>query len=252
MNKEKFHIPMPDEKTIQVEIGKIVTAGLKPHRTLPSFLVEMYKTVGLKHLFVNKRDGIIITLTVMASLIFVLCQMAEADRIKEGDIYSVLFLVSPLLYLTLTLYDILYKHLNQTYEMEVVAKYNVYQIAAFRMLVFSIISILVNTVSILTVVGIQDNMSFMRAFMISMTALFIFSFLFLVALMRKRTSVIVFIVISGWIGLNIGFQLVNKQGYIDFLVHLPLLVYGVVLLISIVVYFMYLNKLVKYRLVEGV
>ncbi|PWA09758.1 hypothetical protein DCC39_12400 [Pueribacillus theae] len=252
MDKEKFRIPMPDEQTIQSEIERIVAVGVKPRQSFLSYLVMMYRGIGVKYLFTNQRDGILITFSIMAILVFLFSQISEKAWVQETEVYSFLFLVSPLLYISLSVYDFLHKRHNQTFEVEMVSTYNLYQVAAFRMLVFSIISILVNTISIISLIMMYENLHFIRAFMVSTTALFLFSIIFLAALMKRQSGIVTILVIAGWIGTNRALSIPRNQIYAEFLLHLPVFVYGVVLIVSILVYLNYLSKLMRFKPTEGV
>src|SRR5699024_12450730 len=101
--------------------------------------------------------------------------------------------------------------------LEMTCKYNVYQVIAFRMLVFSIISIVFNTFTIAWMSLIYADMQFIRALMISITALFIFSVLFLYVLMKKRSTVIVIMTICGWTLGNLFLRAADRNLYGDIL-----------------------------------
>ncbi|MBS4201656.1 hypothetical protein KHA93_18805 [Bacillus sp. FJAT-49732] len=252
MNKEKFHIPMPDDEIIQKEINTIVRAGVKRNESFPSFLLNLYKEIGFRYLFINPRDGILITLSALAVLVFLFLTITEPSNVNEKDVYGFVFLISPLLFMALSLYDLFYKKHSATFEVEMVAKYNLYQVAAFRMFNFSVISIIVNTVSIVSLVSMFDTLQFFRAFMISTTALFLFSVIFLTVFMKGRSGFAALKVGGGWIGFNILISLLNNKAYIHFLMTIPIIVYGIVLASSLILYLLYLSKLVRMKPAEGV
>lgn len=60
MNKEKFHIPIPDGDTIQSEI-----------RTIVSYIQAMYRQVGLKNLLLDGAGYVYLLLMISALLGFV-------------------------------------------------------------------------------------------------------------------------------------------------------------------------------------
>ncbi|MBO0993885.1 hypothetical protein [Bacillus sp. SD088] len=251
MPKEKLSIPYPDQLKMKSEVARIVQVGVKPHQSFLSYIVHLYKNIGWKYLFTNQRDGALITFSVMVLLIGLFSSMAETAQ-TEADIFPILFVASPLLYMALSFYDFLHKRHHATFEVEMVTKYNLYQVAAFKMLLFSVLSILVNTMSILIVSFIYEEIHFFKAFLVSTTALFLFSIIFLAIIMKKQTGVRATMTIIGWGAVNILLDLLPNQLYSYFLLQLPIFVYGLVLGFSVVIYFRFLNKLVRRKPAEGV
>lgn len=240
---------MPDEQTIQFEIEHILS---KQQETFSRYLYKLYKQIGIKNLLPTRWGEICIILSVMAFLIFLTSTFSDSERMREQDFYALTFLLAPLLYMSLSVYNFAQKIQLATYEVEMVCKYNLYQIAAFRMLALSVISIFINIVSIFSLVMTYENLSFFRALIISITSLFLFSILFLFACMKKRSVTSANLVISSWILLNFGFKLVNSHLYEGFLMKTPILVYVSVLIISMIIYIKYLNKLMYLKPSEGV
>lgn len=251
MIKEKFSVPLPDEETIHSEINKIVIAGIKPKQSLLSCFMDLYKVIGWKYLFTNQRDGLFITFSVMTVLIYLFSNLTETAQ-TSADVYPFLFAASPLLYISLSFYDFLYKRHYATFEMEMVSKYNLYQITGFKMLIFSMLSIFVNTMAITFLAIKYEAIHLLTAFFVSTTALFLFSIIFLAALIKKQTGWRAAVVILGWIGSNIVLTLLPNHLYSNILLKLPIFVYSVVLLVSIFLYLQYLNRLMRMKPAEGV
>ena len=250
MNKEKFHIPMPDERTIQMQIAQIVASGVRPRESFPSYLKSMVQQVGLKHLFSDRLELMYITFTALVAfnLMFFL---AEPERLRVQDLYGFIFLLSPILFLSFSVYTYVNKVRNDTFEIEMSCKYNVYQIIAFRMLAFSAVSIIVNAITVALLVFLYDDIQFLRAFMISITALFTFSISFLYGMMKSRSTLAVVTIIVAWIVGNLLLRLSNYTMYFNILVTMPLFVYGIVILGSIYFYLKYLNRLIHFKQTEG-
>jgi hypothetical protein len=250
MNKEKFHIPMPDERTIQMQIAQIVASGVKQRESFPSYLKSMVQQVGVKHLFSDRLELVYITFTALAVFISMFI-LAEPERLRVQDLYGFIFLLSPILFLSFSVYTYVNKVRNDTFEIEMSCKYNVYQIIAFRMLAFSAVSIAVNTITIALLVFLYEDIQFIRAFMISITALFTFSISFLYGMMKRRSTVSAATILVGWIVGNVLFRFSNYTMYTNILVTLPLFVYCLVLLGSIYFYLKYLNRLIHFKQTEG-
>jgi len=250
MNKEKFHIPMPDERTIQLQIAQIVSSGVKQKESFPSYLKSMVQQVGLKHIFSDRLELIYITFLALAGFILMFI-LAEPERLHVQDLYGFIFLLSPILFLSFSVYTYVNKVRNDTFEIEMSCKYNVYQIIAFRMLAFSAVSIVMNAITIALLVFIYEDIQFLRAFMISITALFTFSLSFLYGMMKRRSTVAAATILVSWIAGNVLLRISNYTMYTNILVTLPIFVYGIVLMGSIYFYLKYINRLIHFKQTEG-
>ena len=249
MHKEKFEIPMPDGETIQKQVKLIVSQGVQPKVSFYSFLREMMSQVGWRHLFSDRLElGLIFIIALsINSLLFLLPANVDVQAI-----YGAIFLISPLVFLSLSIYAFVNKTENATYEVEMACKYNVYQIVAFRMLVFSIISIVTNTIAVSLVAMHFPNVEFLRAYMISTTSLFLFSVLFLYALMGRHSRKYVIGIVSLWLIANLSVQVVDASFYSAFLTKTPLVVYALVNLGCLYGFGKSIKKLVHFKQMEGV
>jgi hypothetical protein len=252
MSKEKFTIPMPEEKNIQLEITQIVQAGMKQRPSFATYLYHIYKQVGWRNFLPMGRGEFAIILSCLAILLFLSSGISETEVVREQDLYAFTFLFSPLLYLSLSVYFFAQKFQAGTYEIEMVCKYHIFQIAAFRMLMFSVVSILINIIYITFLVGMYADLSFVRALMISLTSLFLFSIFFLFICMKKKSLPFVAMAAGTWVALNIGFHFFDNHFYQDFLVKLPIAVYVFVFIVSFAFYVSYLKKIMYVKPSEGV
>lgn len=251
MDKEKFHVHMPDEHTIQAEINRIVAVGVEPRKSFYSFLKAMYKQIGFKHLFYDRSEPSVIFLAVISFLSFFSIYLIKPVYIRQQDIYSFIFLISPVLYITVSLYTFASKLRLRTYEVEMACKYNVYQIVAFRMLLFSIASIFANTICVYSIVLFYGDISFLRAWMISITALFLFSIIFLYVMIKKRSMFAAYATIGGWMTTNIALSIVDNGLYHSLLMKMPIFVYALVIFVCIAIYLKNLSRLIHLKPTEG-
>ncbi|MCP3774509.1 hypothetical protein NLX71_14505 [Paenibacillus sp. MZ04-78.2] len=249
MDKQKFFIPMPDDRTIESEIKQIVSAAAEHKDSFLSHLKAMYRQVGLGPLFSDRAELTFLLLAGIA-LISLVFWGPQPGQSQAHEMYSLVFTTSPVLFLVLSVYTYVNKIRNATYEVEMACKYNVYQVIAFRMLAFSVVSILVNAVMIFLIVMTYEDIQFIRAFMISVTALFAYSILFLYAMIKRRSAVVAALLVAGWMAGNLALRYTGSRLYIDMLLHLPTYVYGVVLLGTLYGYLKHLNKLIYYKPAE--
>lgn len=247
MNKEKFKVPMPDDRTIHSQAEQIVAKGLQRKPSFPIYLKTMGRQIGMRHLF---ADRIELGLLLLAAIALFSILLIPARTPSEG-MYASIFLLSPIVFLAFSLYTYVNKVERDTYEVEMSCKFNVYQVIAFRMLLFSVVSILVNTVLIALIACVHEDISFSRALMISLTALFLFSILFLYALMRRRSLVMVTMMVAGWLAGNGLLHYGARESYGALLMQLPLFVYALVLVGSAILYWKTLKQLLDFRQMKG-
>lgn len=250
MSKDKLHIPMPDEQFIKQQVQKIVSEGVNQKESFFSFLKSMYKQVGLRHLFSNQVELVFTIITAITFLSFYLLNSSN-NELKTEDLYANIFLFSPLAFLAYSLFTYTSKVMNTTFEVEMTCKYNVYQIIAFRMLTFSVVSILINTISIVFMALSYENLDFLRAFMISTSGLFMFSLLFLFVLMRKHSLYSMLTLAAAWLIGNVMLNTTNNELYTEALMQLPLFVYGIVFVCAAFFNLRFLNKLIYFKQKEG-
>jgi len=249
MDKENFTILVPDERVRHDQIEQIVRSGVIQKKSFSAYLKSMLQQVGMRHLFSDRLGlGFILLMAItLLSFLIVGLEPMPIDRL-----YASIFLMSPLLFLAFSIYTYTNKAQNDTYEVEMACKYNVYQVIAFRMLAFSIVSIVLNTIAIAFIAMAYEDIQFIRALMISITSLFIFSIIFLYALMKRRSTIIVATTVVGWTAGNLFLHLAGNKLYSNMLFQMPILVYAIVLASCLYVYLKYVNKLINFKQPEGV
>lgn len=251
MNKQQFHIPMPDEKTIDEQIQQIVNTGLQQRkRSFYNYLKQMYQQIGFKHLF-SDRSELIFALLTAITFLMIHFFISQHSQVQEEDLYGVIFMSSPVLFLILTAYTYINKTLNNTIEVEMTYKYNMFQMIGFRMFMYSIIAILFNSLLILSLSFIYTEVQFFRAFMISNTGLFTFSVLLLYAMKKYRSAIFAALITVGWVLGNLMFRVASRELYHDVLIEMPLFVYAIVLAVVFYFNFKFLKKLFNFQYTKG-
>lgn len=249
MKKDKLHIPMPDDSAIDRQISQIVSQGLVKKESFTSYLRSMVQQVGWRHLFSDRLElGFIVLIAIgLYSLLLIMPVHGDVQ-----NLYAYIFLLSPILFLAFSIYTYMNKTQNDTYDVEMVCKYNVYQVVAFRMLVFSVSTMVLNTIAIAFLAIQYEEIHFIRAFMISGTSLFLFSIILSLALMNRRTKGIVIMTITVWLLGNNILRSVDNEFYNGMLIHMPVFIYAIVLLGCLLMYMNYLKKLLIFKQTEGV
>lgn len=252
MSKHRVEIDFPDEIIIESQIQKIVSEGIIPRESFYRYLKNMYRKIGLRHIFHDATEIAFTFFITISILVFLVMGATEGSGLPDGSMYSFIFITSPLLYLAMALVSFVSTRLNGTYDLEMTCKYNIYQLAAFRMLIFSITSIIANTLMICFVTIIYQQMDFLTALMISTTSLFIFSTMFLYGMMIRNISITKHFTVGGWILINILLIIYSREFYNRLLINIPVYVYLIVIIGCIYAYIKNLKKLIFSRDLGGV
>lgn len=240
---EKFNIDMPDDFEINNQINIILDKGLQKQQSFYSYIKKMYKEIGFRNLFHDLSELTFLSILVVSVLAFMYIGVLRGLD-KTQNIYAFIFTISPLYYLVTNLFSFINMKENNTYDIEMVCKYNLYQISALRMLVFSVTSILINTIF---VTSIYKYIDVLRGIMISTTSVFLFSAILLYSLVKVRSKYTRYAVISGWVILNALFINLNLTKYTTVLENMPIAVYVIISAIAIYSYVKNIQVLSKYK-----
>lgn len=245
-------IDMPDEKAIAKEIDIIISKGLEPKVSFYSYLKNMYKQIGIRYLFRDGLEIIFAILLVFSIFSFVITEGKIYDVQNVEGIYAYLFIVSPILYLIMSVLHFIDVKQNKTYEIEMTCKYNIYQISAFRMLSFSIICILFNFIFVYMIAYKYTGINLLKAFIISIASLFIFSVIFLFAMMKLKSKFTKYFMVMGWIVVNLALCIFSVNFYTKLLNNISIYTWCAVTIVSIFIYILNLKKLISFRNSEEV
>ncbi|HBF77238.1 MAG TPA: hypothetical protein DEF85_09385 [Clostridiaceae bacterium] len=246
---DKNNIEVPNINSI--EIKDIVEKGIKPKVSFFSYLRDMYKKVGFKNIFHDISEIIFIVLITLFTLCFAAIIIKDNDYIEVWQIYSFIFVVSPILYLLISFFSFFNTKQNGTYEVEMICKYNIYQLSALRMFIFSIVSILCNSILIFMFFIVNEEINLLRALAISITALFLFSSVFLYVLLNTSHKITKYFMIAGWIIINLALMISKNNYYNVLLTQLPIYVHLGLTISCIYLYIKSLKKLINFRSVKG-
>lgn len=250
--KESFKIDFPDDAEINRQIDQIVTVGLPPKKTFIQQLKEMYRQLGFKWLVNGMAEVLFMLLLILAGLVFTAFTAEDFFKTEQGSLQAFVFIASPILYLAACTMSFVNVKQAGLYQIEMTCKYNFFQLAAFRMLIFSLLTLGVNLVFIYLLSVIYSNVGFLSAFLLSATSLFFFSFMALFTIINLRLRLTKIVAAGGWGIANLGFILFSKPLYLHVLDQLPLYVYLLVAAAAGTLYINRLKKLLEYTRTQGV
>ncbi|WP_346975645.1 hypothetical protein, partial [Clostridium perfringens] len=164
-----------------------------------------------------------------------------------GSLYKFIFISSPILYLSVILFSFYNSKTKGVFQLEMTCKYNLYQLSALRMFIFSLGSILINTIVIVFMSISNKDLNALRLIILSVTGLFLFSTVFIYALMRFKSVFSKAFIIVGWILGNLLLSFGNEKYYLEFLMEVPIYVHIVISIVCIFLYVKNLKELIDYR-----
>ncbi|MBH0169078.1 hypothetical protein [Fictibacillus sp. 18YEL24] len=250
MEKQKFHIEYPTDLERKNQILSIVSAGLTKPKSFLSYLLEMYQQLGFRYLFRDATEILFTTCLALAVMLYGIFSLKSS--LDMQDLYSFIFTLSPIFFFALSSLFLVRALMKDTFSVEMTCKYHVFQLAAFRMLIFSLLTMLMNIALIIVLSFLFQSIQILDALLLSCSSLSLFSVLYLYALHHAKGPFATYLMMASWLLVNVLPATLNQNMYSMFLSHVPTYVYGVVLIISIVLYVKTLKKLIAFRGAEGV
>lgn len=250
MDKDKSNIEFPNRNIIENEIQTIIDKGIIAKESFYSYLKNMYKQIGFRYLFQDITEIIFVILLCLSVLIYMIIGFKNHSSIDSKRIYCFIFIFSPILYFIISLLSFINIKQKNTYEVEMTCKYNIYQRAAFRMLTYSIISIMTNTILVYIIAITYKQISFLTAFMTSVTSLFLFSSAFLYSVINIKLKITKYLMVIGWVVINLALLTFSTELYNILLSKIPIYLYISLTLVGMCIYIRNIKNLIKYKGVE--
>lgn len=244
---DKFEdINIPD-----FEIEEIVNEGIEEKESFFKYLKRMKNTLGLKVIFIDKLELISLGLILTVAMFLIGYNFALGSSHRIGEFYGITFLFSPIIYLFMSLYGLVKSKENNMIEIETTCKYNIYQIATFRIFVFSIIGALINVFIIGLISLLGKNIGFIRLSIISIAGVFLFSSIMLLIITKVKGKIGKYIYVCLWIGINLWISFFSdKIGDLIFL-KIPIWIHLFIAIGAMGAYIKNLKNLINLRRDKG-
>lgn len=168
--------PSPNEK--DREIAQILAKGLSKPKSLWRYLWGLYRALGFRYIFLDTSKAIMMAMA--ATILFIMLYPLS----PEQHIYAALFAVAPIFFIFVVLFAETIERVNGMYELKMTCKYTVQQIAAFRVLCFSLPGVMFCGLTSVYFGRYSVAYDFFRAFSLSLSALFLCAFLSLLIMRR--------------------------------------------------------------------
>ncbi|MEH6944377.1 hypothetical protein [Bacillus sp. JJ722] len=231
MDEKKWAIPIPSDKEIDKQITLIIKQGLPKKQNFYQSLIEMWHHLGWRYIGLNRYEIVFCVLLMMVVFGYVL-------YVKEdfaSTFYGLLFMISPILFLGLSAFTFYERCSNNTFELEMTMKYTVFQLMTFRMLFFSCLTIVVN-MSLILLLSLSVEIDVIRAILLSLTGLFLFSAGLLFVLHSGSFLKRGIVFVGLWIVVNVLLIMNVESHYINVLERLPIIVYAIIVMCCLSLY----------------
>lgn len=228
-----MNINKPTNREKEKAIENILSQGLSKHDSIWDFFCKMYSSLGLKFIFFDISQAIImaIAITIGFSLLYALS--------SEQYMYSKLFVLSPLFFITVIFFTEFIERNDRLYDLKMTLKYNIQQIIIFRVLCYSLISIVI---CVLISGSVLASYNFLRAVSISLSALFICALLTIYVMRRFKGHWIPLTSFAVWISIVFIPVLIFGERWELLLSQIPI---GITIAVGVIGFVLYLIELKK-------
>lgn len=227
--------PSQDEKDRSIDY--ILSRGLTRPRTLWQHVCELHRALGLRFLFLNTAQPVIISAALMIG--FTALFPLPYEQYK----FAVLFAAAPIFFIFAVLLTEWAERMNALYELKMTCKYTIRQIAAFRVLCFSWIGMVLCTLAPLFI-RFADIGSLLKALSLSLCSMFLFSFLAISFIRRSHSRWLHWVPVLLWTAAGPLPVMLFKTQWELFLSRLPVVLTAWIAALALVLFLQEIKKLI--------
>lgn len=239
-------IEYPTNEQIEKSVGIICHKGIEKRDTIFSFLKNMTLNLGIKNIFYGVYDVMLISLIVTGAVYSAFFFWVNNLPHAEEKIYLFSFTFAPFMFALLFFLNFAKERSSDTFIIKMTCKYSFLHLLAYRMFVFSLLSVAANSIYILVLFS-DFKISFVTVISLSLSALFVYSLLLIAMLIKFSTVKPVIALSVSWIAADILFYVYFKEFLMGFLKSVPLFVWMIIVAGAAILYFTSLPKLISKR-----
>lgn len=235
---------------LEINMDEILDKGLKGKESFFAYLKAIRRELGFKYIFHDKSELIFIMILLVVAFSFFGLQFNTSNRSEIYFAYRLkvyTFSTAPIFYFFICSYSFISSKVHGIYELQATCKYNFYNITAIRMFIFSIVAMAVNTLIIVMMFLVKRNFNVMEIIIVSISALFIFSTLYILILIKFKGRSYKYLIMSLWLSLPMVMVLDVTNKPIKLLDEIPLYIHLIITFITSVIYIKNLRKLIKVK-----
>ncbi|SUY46978.1 membrane protein [Clostridium putrefaciens] len=235
---------------LEINMDEILDKGLKGKESFFSYLKAIRSELGFKYIFHDKSELIFIIVLLVAVFSFFGLQFNTSNSREIYFAYRLkvyTFSTAPIFYFFICSYSFISSRVHGIYELQATCKYNFYNITAIRMFIFSIVAMIINTLIVVMMFLVKRNFNVMEIIIVSISALFIFSTLYILVLINFKGRSYKYLIMSLWLCLPMLMVLDVTNKPIKLLDEIPLYIHLIITFITALIYIKNLRKLIKVK-----
>lgn len=201
-------------------INEILDKGLVAPVSTPIFLRNMFQNLGVVVIFRGALPGVLLSLFVAAAYVLVIVLYIDGIS-TELHYNSLLFLLSPMLFIVLTLSTEATELLEGKglYELKMTCRYTVRQITAFRLLCFSLVGAIFAVIGGYSYHAVIETGYLLQLVSLSLSSVFLCTLLIIFTMRHFRVGW--WVGACTWTAVGLLPMAINRQGWEELLSHLP-------------------------------
>lgn len=240
-----MNIPAPDEKEKSKSIKKIIKSGLIKRKTVFSVIFDLACNLGIKNIFWGVGDCILTALACTAVCLGFWTASVKNFPGGEEYPYSVLFMITPLFYVSANILSALKESSAGILEIKAACKYTPSHLAVFRMMTFSAANMILVIPPVAALSKIIDDAAFLKLLLTSYASLLIYSFCS-AALLCKTSKLFYHAAFPAvWVMLSGVLNLIFREKTETLLMNASITAFVLCIISAAVLYMFALDKLIK-------
>lgn len=237
-----MNIPYPRDEQIKTASQIICQKALPQKETIFTFIKNMTTHLGLKNIFAGTYDTIAIALFVSLIIGIVAPISIRSSSNVQDELTIFVFAFAPMLFMLMYALSYWKEYGEAVYQIKMTCKYTVHHLLAYRMLVTSFASVLINGIYV-TVLCYHLSLPIIAMVSISLSSLFLFSLLLILTVLHFNSLCSVISLSIGWLLVNALIGFLFQREYVAILHAVPV---GVWIIVDLALFGIYLNRCTIY------
>lgn len=237
-----MNIDFPDGQQIQRSVDVICDKGIQKPETCFSFIKNMTKNLGIEKILHGMYSVFFICFLIMAVIYSVLSYQIRNIPNAENFVYLSAFSTSPLLFSLLSLLSYVKEKSSDTFLIKMTCKYTFFHLMAYRMFVFSLLSVITNSFYIVFS-AVKLQISVISVLSISLSALFVYSACLVLCLIRFSSVKAPVLLSVLWCLILLSFFVFQTKIFINIIKAVPVVIWVIIAVVSAVVYLKHLPQI---------
>lgn len=217
-------IQYPSEREIEQSIKEICETGLPHKTTVASFLLDMHRNFGMRHIYMGMCDIVAVSFTIFVIMGYSIAKNLCVNAMRTEQIQMALFAFAPILFMCLSGLCLWKERNSSTFELKQSCKYTAGHLIVYRMIMASFIGFATMTIYVLVLCGLM-KLEIIRLLSTTYASLLIFSICMVWIVVKSNGVIPVFTICFAWVGLNMLGSWLWSDIYVGLLQTVPIMIW---------------------------